>query len=51
MESELGVLCIAGKLVKDVVQIWWWNFEIIIIIFIPIGYPNSKRPLLGFKEF
>jgi hypothetical protein len=26
-ELELGVLGVAGKLVKDVVQLRWWNFE------------------------
>jgi hypothetical protein len=26
-ESKLGVLGVAGKLVKDIVQLWWRNFE------------------------
>jgi hypothetical protein len=47
---ELGMLGIAGKLAKDVVHLWWHNFEKI-IFFLPIGCPNSKRPLLGLKEF
>jgi hypothetical protein len=29
MKSELGMgmLSIAKKLVKDVIHLWWWNFE------------------------
>jgi hypothetical protein len=27
MELELGMLGIAKKLVEDVVQLWWWDFE------------------------
>jgi hypothetical protein len=27
MKMKFGVLGVAGKLVKDVIQLWWWNFE------------------------
>jgi hypothetical protein len=44
MEMELGMLDVAGKLVKDVVQLRWRNFEKKIIFF-------PTRPIFGFKEF
>jgi hypothetical protein len=50
MKLELGVLGVAEKLVKDVVQLQWRNFEIFIFIF-PTGYLYSKQPNFGFKEF
>jgi hypothetical protein len=38
---ELDVLGVVGKLVKAIVQLWWWNFEKNLIFF-PTGYSNSK---------
>jgi hypothetical protein len=26
-ELEVDVLGVAKKLVKDIVQLWWWNFK------------------------
>ena len=50
MELELDVLGVARKLVKDVVQLWWQDFEKNLKLLIT-GCPNSKRPNFGFKEF
>jgi hypothetical protein len=41
MESKSGMLGIAEKLVKDVVQLWWRNFEKKLNFF-PTSCPNSK---------
>ena len=48
-KSELEVFSIASKLVKDVVKIWWWNFE---KKSLPLtGCPNIKQPKFSSKEF
>jgi hypothetical protein len=49
-ELELGVLGVAGKLVKDVIQLQWRIF-FKINNFFPTSCPNSKRPNFGLKEF
>jgi hypothetical protein len=42
------VLCLARKLVKDVVQIQRWNFEKMLQLLIT-SCPNSERPNFGFS--
>jgi hypothetical protein len=46
---ELGKLGVFRKLVKDVVHQWRRTFEKLKSL-LPIGYPNNKRPLFGFKK-
>jgi hypothetical protein len=49
MESQLGVLGIARKLVKDVVQLWRWNFEIN-KIFSFLHAATQKTTTFGFQR-
>jgi hypothetical protein len=48
VELESGMLGIAKKLVKDVIQLWWQNFE---KKSFSTSWPKSKLPQLGFKKF
>jgi hypothetical protein len=49
MEMELGMLDVAGKLVKDVVQLRWRNF--LQDQFLVSKNFNNNGPNFGFKEF
>jgi hypothetical protein len=49
-ESELGMLGVHGKLVKDVVHSSK-NKNRKKIIFLHTSCPNSNRPIFGLKEF
>jgi hypothetical protein len=52
VELELGMLGVAGKLVKDVIHLWsqkFWNF--FSFLFFLQATPNSKQPPLGFNFF
>jgi hypothetical protein len=59
VELELNVLSVARKLVEDVLYIWKRNFEGKInklklnqkLNSCSIDCPNSRQPLLSFKEF
>jgi hypothetical protein len=44
MKSKLGMLSIAGKLMKNVVHLWRENFSL------QIGYPNIQTTTFGFQE-
>jgi hypothetical protein len=40
-ELKLGLLGIGGKLVKDTIHLWRWNFEKMRFS-LPTSYPNKK---------